>query len=463
MDPRTRRLLEAPIGTTLMRLAMPNVLVMVVQSMIGLIETYFVAKLGVDALAAMALVFPPYMLLVMVSAGAMGGGILSAIARALGSGNAERTNSLVWHAIVITLVFSAATTASAWLWGPDLYALMGGRAGSLRDAVLYSNIIFSAAIPLWLFNSMAATIRATGNTFLPAAVISVGAFILIPVSPMLIFGIGPFPALGIAGGAVAVTIYYVIGGGVFAFYLWSGRGVLKPSRLPPRLRWQPMKEILRVGVASSVISLSTNVTAIVATGLAGVVGPVAVAGYGTGVRLEYLLVPLVFGLGQPVGAMVGTAIGADRHERALRVAWIGAAIAGGLTEAIGLTAALFPTAWLNLFGAEPQMLDVGASYLRIVGPFYGFFGTGLALYFAAQGAGKLLWPMIAAVTRVLIAAAGGIVAVRLTHGVPALFTVLALGLVVFGLMNAAAIASGALFKRAPAVIPRAEAVAAGGG
>ncbi|HWE77397.1 MAG TPA: MATE family efflux transporter, partial [Pseudolabrys sp.] len=415
MDPRTRRLLEAPIGTTLLHLAMPNVIVMVVQTMIGLIETYFVAKLGVDALAAMALVFPAYMLLVMVSAGAMGGGILSAIARALGAGDEARTNLLVWHAIGITVLFSAVTMAAAWTWGPGLYALMGGRGASLRDAVLYSNIIFGAAIPLWLFNSMAAMIRATGNTLLPAAVISIGAVVLIPVSPLLIFGIGPFPALGIAGGAVAVAVYYVIGGAVFAFYLWSGRGVLKPSLMPARLRWQPMKEILRVGIASSAISLSTNVTAVVATGLAGVLGPAAVAGYGTGVRLEYLLVPLVFGLGQPVGAMVGTAIGAGRRDRAIRVAWIGAAIAGGLTEAIGLTAASFPTAWLTLFGGETQMIDVGSEYLRLVGPFYGFFGAGLALYFAAQGAGKLQWPMIAAVTRVLISAGGGVIAVHLRH------------------------------------------------
>lgn len=399
----------------------------------------------------------------MVSAGAMGGGILSAIARALGSGDSEKANALVWHAIAITLLFSAATTAAAWLWAPGLYALMGGRAGSLRDAVIYSNIVFSAATPLWLFNSMAAMIRATGNTLLPAAVITVGALVLIPISPLLIFGIGPFPALGIAGGAVAVLCYYVVGGAVFATYLWSGRGVLRPSFVPARLRWQPMREILRVGIASSVTSLSTNVTAIVATGLAGVIGPATVAGYGTGVRLEYLLVPLVFGLGQPVGAMVGTAIGAGRHERALRVAWVGAAIAGGLTEAIGLTAALFPNAWLTMFGAEPQMIAVGTDYLRIVGPFYGFFGVGLAFYFAAQGAGRLQWPMIAAIARVLIAAAGGILAVRLWHGVTALFVVLSLGLVAFGVMNAAAVACGSWTARRPKLIPPAEIAAAGAG
>ena len=463
MDPRTRRLLEAPIGTTLLRLAMPNVVVMVVQAMIGLIETYWVAKLGVDALAAMAIVFPPYMLLVMVSSGAMGGGILSAIARALGAGGTAKANALVWHAIAITVLFSLVTMLAAWHWGPDLYALMGGRGASLKGAIVYSNIIFSAALPLWLFNSMAAMIRATGNTFLPAAVITAGAIVLIPVSPLLIFGIGPFPALGIAGGATAVACYYVIGVCVFAFYLWSGRTVLKPSFVPTRLHWQPTKEILGVGVASSIISLSTNVTAVVATGLAGVIGPAAVAGYGTGVRLEYLLVPLVFGLGQPVGAMVGTAMGAGRRERALRVAWSGAAIAGGLTEAIGLTAASFPTAWLTLFGGETQMLDVGSDYLRIVGPFYGFFGAGLALYFAAQGAGRLRWPMIAAVTRVLISAGGGFVAVHLTHGVTALFVVLGLALLAFGVMNIAAVASGSLAGRRHRVIQPVVAPAVRGG
>src|SRR6266852_1765432 len=131
MDPRTRLLLEAPVGPTILRLALPNVVVMVVQASVGLIETYFVAKLGVDALAGMALVFPPFMLLIMVSAGAMGGGILSAIARALGSGNSTLANDSVWHALAITVLLGAVVTVSALLWGLNLYALMGGRGESL--------------------------------------------------------------------------------------------------------------------------------------------------------------------------------------------------------------------------------------------------------------------------------------------------------------------------------------------
>src|ERR1700728_3117985 len=121
MDARTRLLLEGPVGPTILCLSLPNVIVMVVQASIGLIETYFVAKLGLDALAGMALVFPLYMLLQMVTAGAMGGGILSAVARALGSGQRDRANDLIWHAVAITVFLGAFTTVAMLLFAPRLY------------------------------------------------------------------------------------------------------------------------------------------------------------------------------------------------------------------------------------------------------------------------------------------------------------------------------------------------------
>ena len=237
MDPRTRMLLEAPVTRTILRLALPNVVVMMVQASIGLIETYFVAKLGLDALAGIALVFPLFMLLQMVSAGAMGGGILSAIARALGAGERDRANELVWSAVAITIGLGALTTIAALLLGPKLYALMGGRDGSLAAATTYSAIVFAGAIPLWLFNSFAAIIRGTGNMFFPAAVIVAGALVLIPLSPLLIFGLGPFPHLGIAGGAAAVLLYYVAGCVVFAsLHLVSPRSTQSPlDPAAPRL------------------------------------------------------------------------------------------------------------------------------------------------------------------------------------------------------------------------------------
>ena len=451
MDPRTQRLLDDPIGVTLLRLAWPNIVLTMVQTSVGLIETYFVAKLGTDALAGMALVFPVVMLIQMMSAGAMGGGISSAIARTLGSGRREAADALVWHAVAIAVGIGLLTTLAAFLGGRALYAAMGGTGGSLTAALAYSDTVFAGAILIWLFNSLANVIRGTGNMWLPAAVACAGAVILIPVSPLLIFGFGIVPRLGIVGGAVAVIVYYAIGTAIYAFYIWSGRGVLRPATRPPRLAWPPAYEILRIGAVASLIAIMTNVTIAVATGFVGAYGPAAVAGYGTGVRLEYLLIPLAFGLGAPLVAMVGTNIGAGRRERAVRVAWTGAAIAGAVTGAIGVAAALFPAAWLGLFGDDPTMLAVGTQYLRIVGPFYGFFGGGMALYFASQGAGRLTWPLLAGLLRLAIAVAGGWLALRLSGSIAAVFVALGVALAVFGLVNAGSIAMGAWFRKtAPA-------------
>src|SRR5579862_1928789 len=446
MDPRTRLLLEAPIGATLVRLAAPNVLVMTVQALIGVIETYFVGRLGTDALAGMALVFPVLMLVQMISAGAMGGGILSAVARALGAGRRESANILVWHAVAIALALGIITTIAALALGPTLYRAMGGRDASLAAALAYSNLVFLGAIPLWLFNSLAAIIRGTGNMIVPAVISTAGAIVLLPLSPALIMGWGPLPHLGIIGGATAVVSYYVVGSAIYAAFLWSGRGVLKPPARLPRLAWAPTREILRVGAISALISVTTNLTVATATGFVGAYGPAAIAGYGTGSRLEYLLVPLVFGLGAPLGAMVGTAIGAGRRTRALKVTWTGAILAGLVTEAIGVAAALAPNAWLELFGSDPAMLATGAQYLRHVGPFYGFFGTGLALYFASQGAGRLAWPLLGAVLRVIVAIGGGYLALRYDLGLPAVFLSLGIALTCYSTINAIAIACGAWFK-----------------
>ena len=447
MDQRTRMLLEAPIGRTLLKLAAPNIVVMVAQASVGLVETFFVGKLGTDALAGMALVFPVVMLMQMTSAGAMGGGIASAIARALGAGRRDDADSLVLHAMVIALGFGVMFSLALLLGGRWLYAKMGGSGASLEAAVTYSHWVFAGAILVWLFNSLAAVIRGTGNMTVPANVTVVGVIALVPLSPFLIFGWGPIPALGIAGGAIALLLYYLVGTLTLATYIWSSRSLLKPSLRGVKLRWALFRDILRIGLLGSVSTVATNLSIGVATTLAGGFGAAAIAGYGTASRLEYLLVPLVFGLGAPLVAMVGTCMGAGQHERALKATWIGAAMAFTLTEVIGVAAAFFPRAWLSLFGSDPAMIEAGTQYLQIVGPLYGFFGVGLVLYFASQGAGRLLWPVLGNIARLLVAAIGGWLAIRSGGELAQVFMAQGFALVVYGVSIATAIAGGAWFGR----------------
>ncbi len=446
LDPRTRTLLQGPIVPTLLRMAWPNMLIMLAQAATGLIETWFVSKLGTDALTGMALVFPGVMLVQMISAGAMGGGVSSAIARALGAGRRDQADALVMHAVVINIALGVSFSVVMLAFGRPIYRALGAEGGGLEAALAYSNVVFAGNVLLWLLNGLASVIRGTGNMLVPALVICGGVVVLVPLSPMLIFGIGPFPSLGIAGGGVALVLFYAVGTAVLAWYVLSGRNIAR-LRLT-RLRWPLFRDILGVGAVAALTSVQTNVIIALATALvAFTAGASAAAGYGTAARLEYLLVPLVFGLGAPLVAMVGSNVGAGQQRRALRIAFAGGAIAFAITEAIGVAAALWPHAWLVRFSTDPGVLAAGTSYLRIVGPAYGFFGLALALYFASQGAGRLFWPLSAGFLRMLVAIGGGWLALRLTGSLHWLFAALALGLVLHGLTLLGAIGAGAWFRQ----------------
>jgi putative MATE family efflux protein len=445
LDPRTRILLEAPILPTLLRLAWPNIAVMLVMASTGLIETWWVSRLGTDALAGIALVFPLYMMMQMLSAGAMGGGISSSIARALGGGRRDDADALVLHAILVNLAIGIVCSALVLAFGPTLYRALGGEGASLDAALAYSNIVFAGTALVWLMNALANIIRGGGNMWVPSVAICAGVVLLVPLSPCLISGLGPFPALGIAGAGVAVVATTALTALALGWYIAAGRSVAHFCWA--RLRWRLFADILRVGGVASISTLQTSLTVLLTTSLVGIAaGPEAIAGYGTGNRLEFLLVPLVFGLGAPLVALVGTNIGAGQRERALRIALTGGAIAFGLSEAVGLAAAIWPTAWLGLFDTHPRMLDAGAAYLRHVGPAFGFFGLGLSLYFASQGAGRLLWPLSAGLVRLVIAVGGGWLAFSLTGALDSVFAALAAGMVTYGIMLSVAVASGVWFR-----------------
>jgi putative MATE family efflux protein len=441
---RTRQLVEAPITPTLLRLAMPNVVVMVAQALVSTCEVYFIGWLGPEALAGVSLVFPLIMLMQTMSAGGMGGGVASAVARALGAGHRSEANALALHALVIAGVMGVLFTTGAFWGGPVLYRAMGGEGRVLAAALTYSNVVFAGALGFWLFNILASVVRGTGNMLVPAALVIGGGVLTLTLSPALILGWGPLPALGIAGAGLALLTYYSLGSLVLLVYLWSGTSLVPLAITGIRLQRHMFWEILRVGLPGSLNTVLTTLNVALLTSLVGPFGTFALAGYGLGARLEYLQIPLVFGFGAALVTMVGTNIGAGHMARARRVAWVGAGLAAAVTGSTGLVGAVFPHWWLGLFSTQPEVLTVGTTYLQLVGPTYGCFGLGLALYFASQGAGRLLWPLVAGVVRLVVAAGGGWVA---SHwwggGLVAVFTAMAVAFVLYAAIVASAIRAGA--------------------
>lgn len=402
-------MLHGPIVSTLVKLALPTIGVMVAQTAVGIAETYYVGFLGTDALAGVALVFPIFMLMTTMSNGGLGSGVASSIARAIGAGRQKDADALVFHSVVLAVISGALFTLGIVWGGPALYAALGGRDASLVAALQYSNILFSGAIAVWIVNLLAAALRGSGNVKVPALVTLIGAMVMIPASPALIFGFGPIPRLGIAGAATAFNIYYLGALVVMIAYMRSGRSGL--TLAVTRLEWRLFADILRVGLPTAINAVQTNLCVILVTGAVGLFGTAALAGYGTASRLDYVMIPILFGLSSAVLTMVGINIGAGNGARARHIAWVASLIGIGITETIGLVAALAPGLWVGLFTTDPDVLAPGMTYLRIVGLVYGLFGFGFVTSFAAQGAGRVLWPSVAVTARLIVAAGLGWIAV----------------------------------------------------
>jgi putative MATE family efflux protein len=406
-DTKTHRILHGSIPLVLARLSIPNVAVMVTQSSVGLVEVYFLSKLGTEKLAGVSQVFPILALVTAISQGAVGGGIVSTIARKLGQKDYEAANRLAWHAVYIGLGLGLLTTALLTILSSRFYVAMGAHGEALQVANSYSTVIFGGALLIWLFNTMMSVVRATGNTVLPLYVVCGGAILLLPLSPLLIFGAGPLPGLGVIGGAIAILIYYASGTVIYATYIWRGKSVIRPSFTPVKASLTWTLGILRVGGLSAIVSATTNLTLAIITGYVGFHGNSALAGYGAGARLELLLVPLSYGIGGPAGIFIATNLGAGSAHRARVAGWAAVISCAAVAEAIGLSATFWPSRWLGLFTNDPAALETGVLYLHTTGPFFGFFGAAFAIYCVAQALGHLRWPVTGALLRAAIAVAGG--------------------------------------------------------
>ncbi|MGR3321524.1 MAG: MATE family efflux transporter [Pseudooceanicola sp.] len=439
---RTRRLLHAPIGPTLARLSAPNVIAMVVTAAMSVAEGFFAGQLGIAALAGLALVFPLVMLTQMMSGGAMGGAISSSVARALGNGDEARAGALVLAAWVIAAGIAVLAALLMAVFGRAVFSALGGEDKAVGAALAYAGVFFPGAITLWLCQATLSAIRGTGDMLTPSLLLLGVAVVTIPIAGTLSLGWGPFPALGMAGLASGTVIAHGLGALVAVAYVLSGRAGLRGGG-PRSVTAGMFSEILRVGLIASLNAMQTVLTIVLMVGLVGRFGTEALAGYGLGSRLEFLMVPVVFGIGSAMVAMVGANIGAGNRARALRVAWTGAGAAALIVGGIGALVAVWPDLWLGLFldPGDTGALEAGRAYFRRVGPFYGFFALGLALYFASQGAGRMIWPVVASLCRMAVAFGGALWLVTRTEaGLDGIFVSIAGGMFVYGGFTALAIA-----------------------
>jgi Na+-driven multidrug efflux pump len=398
-------MLAGPILPTLLRLTLPNLAAMLVIALVAICETAYVGVLGTTPLAAIALVFPMVMLMQMLSAGAMGGGVSSAISRALGAGDVERANSLAFHAAVIGATAGIFFSIVFFSFGAPIFRTLGGSGAVLGEALAYADIALTGAILNWLLNTLASIVRGTGNMRVPSLTLLAASGLQIVLGGTLGLGVGPIPRFGLAGVASGMIIAYLAATLFLIWFLRSGRGqlTLKVTALDREM----FLDILKVGAVSALS--------------------------------PFQVVPIVFAIGVASVPMIGMAMGAGKVARARGVAWTAAGVAVAVLGVIGLIVTVAPDAWSGLFTGDPAVRAAANLYLRSAGWGFAFVGLGLSLYFASQGSGRVLPPVLAGTIRLWVVLAGGLWLAAGTAPLWGLFVLIGAAMAAFGLAVAAAV------------------------
>ena len=345
-------LLSAPIGRSLIKFAGPTTALMLVQVLVTVVDGMFVGRLGIEALAGTALVIPFITLMFNIAHGGMGGGVAASMARALGAGRQDDAQAILTHSLILAAGLAAGFTVFDWTCAAWLFQLLGGNGIALEMALTFSHVTFAGSAAIWGTAFLSALLRGSGDAATPARVGVAGAIVYVPLSGILTLGVADWPGIGVAGSAIT-TIAVAAGTSCFLAYAIQKGGLgFTPTWTLTRLRWSIFGEILRVGLPGSMTTLLTTFTTVVMVGLVGRFGVAALAGYGIGTRLEYIIGPVAFGVGSGLTTMVGVAAGAKHWQRAVLVAWTGGLIAFAVVGLIGWLVAIYPELWVRLFTSD---------------------------------------------------------------------------------------------------------------
>ena len=397
-------LVGAPLGPTMFRLAVPGVIGALLTSSPGLVEAAFLKTSGADALAAVALVYPLVILAGMFSAGAFGGAVSGFTARAVGAGNYEEASTVLVCAVLISLIGGAGMWALVVLLGPLLYQYASDSLAVTSAAQHYATLLFPVIPAYWLINMLSSVLRGSGDMIRPAIVAAsllasytALAFLLIPGEEASLDHAIKAAAQAMAGSyllAAAITIYFV-----------------SDNKQPIRIRLNAFRAqtftlILKQGLLAASQSVMTIIYALTTTVIFSRFGTDWLAGFGLAVRLELIMVPVIFGIGASMIAIVGAYVGAGQRQRAISIAWRGIAINVSLIGSLGMLLAFFPASWCALVGSDPAVIASCSQSLRIVAPTYAFFAIGLSCYLASQALNTLHFPVLGALLRLLVVATG---------------------------------------------------------
>ena len=406
--PSATALLAEPPLRAIIRLAAPTTAVMLVAALSNILHTYFVSRLGDDAIAAVSLVFPIIMILITVVAGGLGTGIASGIARALGAGRGADARAIAEHAIVITVGLAIGGTVVAELGGRALFRLMGGDGAVLEQATLFGRVLFGGLLVSFTVGTFDSILRGAGNVRVPAMCSTLSLILQIAFTPLFMFTLG----LGLIGAPLATLAGQAIGLVPRSRFIFGVNSPVRPRLIPGQLHPRHFAEILRVGVPASLSAALNYIALLVLTGTVARFGDTYLAAYGLGSRLDFLLFSIGFGVAAAGLTLVGMAVGAGRPELVHRYVRLTALVAIAVVALPALAVTLHPAIWIGLFSDAPAIHAIGADYFYVVGPTYFFVVVSMVIASSFQALARAAVPLVVMIVRVFVVLGGALLAVN---------------------------------------------------
>ena len=368
--------------------------------------------------------------MLMMAAGAIGGGVTSSVGRAVGSEDIKRAEASYFHSILVAFGMALIFTIIFLLYSENIFKFMGATEIILVGAINYAKLFFAFSIFFWLTHILASIIRGLGNTYIPSKAIVIGSLCQIILSYVFTFGIYGSFKYGILGPAISIVICHIIMMAYLSYYLIFKQSILKVKF--HKFSNLIFIDIMKVGGLGLLNSITIALTVGVMTGYIGNFGPNALAGYGIGARLELILTPIIFGIGAALTASVSINFGSKQFARARKIAFTGGIVCFLIIGFIGLFINLFPQFLYQNFSSNPDVIKYCLKYILIVTPFYCLFGFGQAIYFSSQGTGKMIKPILVGILRFSCVVLFGYLAVSRNLSIDYVLYSVSFGLIITG-------------------------------
>jgi len=384
---------SGPVGRAILLLAIPMVLEMMMESAFAITDAYFVSRLGIDAIATVG--FTEALIMVVFDVGlGLSVATTAMIARRIGEKNRDGARVAAGQAILIGISASVLISVPGVVFAPDLLRLMGGTPELVAIGTGYTRVLFGGSVTLLLLFLINAVFRGAGDAAIAMRVLWLANGINIVLDPCLIFGLGPFPEMGVTGAAVATTIGRGIGVGFQLWILFRGGSRIRLGLDDLRFQLRVTLRLLRLSVGGILQILIATASWVVLVWIVGGFGSAAVAGYTIAIRVIIFTILPAWGLANAAATLVGQNLGANQPDRAEASAWRAAFYNLIFLVTAAVVFITFAEPLIRIFSKDAEVVAYGVACLRYVSYGYGFYAYGMVIVQSFNGAGDTMTPTL---------------------------------------------------------------------